>query len=95
MNIQPIPKSITPEKTQIFQTLQQICRNSDFFKSKHDSTTEFDLQISQLKDDRSRLQTLLNSVMNNYETISKKLNSTINDNDEIKQSILNKLGASE
>jgi len=91
MDISNVNREVSVDKKNIFNIIQQVCKNNDFFKNKSVINDDLDKKIESENVLKNKLKNLKSKITSNYNIIDLKIKNFNDELDSLQNNIFNKL----
>jgi hypothetical protein len=91
MDISNVNREVSVDKKNIFNIIQQVCKNNDFFKNKSVINDDLDKKIESENVLKNKLKNLNSKITSNYNIIDLKIKNFNDELDSLQNNIFNKL----
>jgi hypothetical protein len=91
MDISNVNREVSVDKKNIFNIIQQVCKNNDFFKNKSVINDDLDKKIENENILKNKLKNLNSKITSNYNIIDLKIKNFNDELDSLQNNIFNKL----
>lgn len=91
MDISNVNREVSVDKKNIFNVIQQVCKNNDFFKPKSIINDDLDKKINLANNLKNKLNKIETKINSNYDIIDLKLKNFKDEINSLQNNILSKL----